>query len=102
MLDQIKRIIDTVEFDNNKILIDIDNKLPNDTTLKDAVTLITCAIKDEGKIILIYSHKKHCMMNKYLFWLVKLICITNHFNNIRWKNYDKKNTDLRKKSHWKI
>ena len=37
------------EFDNNKILIDIDDKLPNDITLKDAVTLITCTIKDEGK-----------------------------------------------------
>ena len=47
-------------------------------------------------INLIYSHKKHCMMNKYLFWLVELICITKHFNNIWWKNYDKKNTDLRK------
>ena len=49
VLDKIKRAIGIEEFDNNnKILIDTDDKLPTDITLKDVI-LIICAIKDDGK-----------------------------------------------------
>ena len=45
-LDKIKQIIG---IDNTKILIDIYDKLPDDITLKNPVTLMTCAKKDDGK-----------------------------------------------------
>ena len=43
MLDNIKRIDDT------KILINMDNELPDYMTLKNVVILITCIIKGDGK-----------------------------------------------------
>ena len=42
-LDKIKQIIG---IDNTKILIDIYDKLPDDITLKNPVTLMTCVKKD--------------------------------------------------------
>ena len=35
--------------DATKILVDTDDKLPDDITLKNAVILMTCVIKDDGK-----------------------------------------------------
>ena len=46
VLDKIKEIIG---IDNTKILIDTYDKLPDDITLKNAVTLMTCVKKDDGK-----------------------------------------------------
>ena len=48
ILDRIKKIIGIGKFDNTKILIDTDDKLPNDITLKNVAILITCVIKDDG------------------------------------------------------
>ena len=45
VLNQIKTITDTRKFDNIIILIETDNKLPDNITLKKVVTLITCVIK---------------------------------------------------------
>ena len=45
VLNKIKTIIDTGKFDNIIILIETDNKLPDNITLKKVVTLITCVIK---------------------------------------------------------
>ena len=36
-------------FDDTKILIDTNDKLPGYITLKNVVILITCAIKDDNK-----------------------------------------------------
>ena len=53
MLDKvsgkIKEIIGTEEFHNTKILIDTDDKLPDDITLKNVVILMTCVVKDDDK-----------------------------------------------------
>ena len=51
-LDKIKGTIGIEKFDNTKILIDIDDKLPNDITFKNAVVLIACLIKDDNKFYL--------------------------------------------------
>ena len=49
VLDKIKKTIDIEKFDDTKILIDMDDKLPNNITLKNVVILTTCVIKDDGK-----------------------------------------------------
>ena len=49
VLDKFKETIGNVKFDDTKILIDTDHKLPDYITLKNLVTLITCIIKDDGK-----------------------------------------------------
>ena len=48
--DEIKDIIGIGKFDNTKKLIETNDKLPDDITLKNVVTLITCIIKDDGKL----------------------------------------------------
>ena len=48
VLDKIKRI-GTEKTDDRKILIDTDNKLPNNITLQNAVMLVVCVIKDGDK-----------------------------------------------------
>ena len=50
ILAKIKKIIGIERFDDTKILIEIDDKLPGDVTLKNVVILITCVIKDEDKV----------------------------------------------------
>ena len=44
VLDKIKEIIDIEKFDHVEILIDTDNQLPYDITLKNVVIWITCNI----------------------------------------------------------
>ena len=46
VLDKIKEIIGIEKFDDTKILIDKDDELPDDITLKNVVILLTCVIKD--------------------------------------------------------
>ena len=53
VLEKIKEIISIKEFDDTKILIDADNKLPDDITLKSVVTLMVYVAKDDGKF---YPH----------------------------------------------
>ena len=48
ILDQTERIV-TEKLDNISILIDTDDKLPNDITSKDDLILMTCVIKDGDK-----------------------------------------------------
>ena len=45
------KIINIKKFDDTKILIDTDDKLPDDITLKNVVILITCVIKDGDKFL---------------------------------------------------
>ena len=48
VLDKIKNIIGIEKFDDTKILIETDGKLPDDITIKNFVILITWIIKDDG------------------------------------------------------
>ena len=44
----IKEILGTEKFDKNNILIDADDKLPDDT-FKNVVILMACIIKDQNR-----------------------------------------------------
>ena len=46
VINKIKEIIGIKKFDRTKILVETENKLPDDITLKNVVILITCVIKD--------------------------------------------------------
>ena len=48
VLDKVKKIIDIKNFDNTKILIGTDDKLPDDITFKNVI-IITFVVKDDGK-----------------------------------------------------
>ena len=47
ILDNIKEIIAIEKFDDAKILINTDDKLPYDITFKNVVILMTCIIKED-------------------------------------------------------
>ena len=49
LLDKIKEIICIEKFDNTKILVDTDDKLPDGTTFENVVILMTCVVKNDGK-----------------------------------------------------
>ena len=51
-LRKIRKIIGIEKFDNTKILINTDDKLPDDITFKNVAILITSVIKDDGKCYL--------------------------------------------------
>ena len=48
-LDKIKEIGDIGKSDDTKILIDADNKLPDDITLKNVLMIIICVIKEDDQ-----------------------------------------------------
>ena len=48
-LDKIKEIIGIEKFDDRKILIVADDKLPNNISLKNVKILMTWVIKDDDK-----------------------------------------------------
>ena len=52
VLDKIIEIINIGTFDDTKVLIDTNDKLPDDITLKNVVILMACVIKDDGKFYL--------------------------------------------------
>ena len=64
VLDKIKESIGNVKIDNTKILINTDDKIPDQTTVKNIVILITCVIIDNAKFYLQIFQKKHCIMSK--------------------------------------
>ena len=49
VLDRIKEIIGIEKFDNTKILVDKDDKLPDDVTKNMLKYLMTFIITDDGK-----------------------------------------------------
>ena len=49
VLDRINNIMGIKRFDNSKILIDTDDKLPDNITLRYVVILMTCVTKNYGK-----------------------------------------------------
>ena len=48
-LEKIEDITGIEEFDDTNILMDTDDKLPDEVTLKNVVILMICVIKDNGK-----------------------------------------------------
>ena len=50
--DKIKETILIVKFNDTKILIDKDDKMPDYITSKNVVILITCVIRDDAKFYL--------------------------------------------------
>lgn len=44
-----KEVIGIEKFYDSKILVDTDDKFPDDITLKNVVVLITYVLKDDGK-----------------------------------------------------
>ena len=50
---KIKEIICIEKFDDTKVLIETDDKLPDDITFKNDVILMTCVIKDDDRF---YPH----------------------------------------------
>ena len=52
VLDMIKKIISTKTFYDIEILIETDNKLSDDITSENLVTVNSCVIKDNDKIYL--------------------------------------------------
>ena len=52
VLDKTEEIIGIEKFDDTKILIDTDDKLPDNITLQNAVILMTSAIKNDDKFYL--------------------------------------------------
>ena len=50
VLDGIKEIISTEKLDDTKLLIDTNDKLPDDITLINVMTLMTCVIQYDGKL----------------------------------------------------
>ena len=44
-----KEMISFERFDDTKMLIDTDDKLPDDITFKNVAVLMTCVIKDVNK-----------------------------------------------------
>ena len=49
VLNKNKEIIGLEKFDDTKILIDMDDKLPDDVSLKNVVILITYVVRDDSK-----------------------------------------------------
>ena len=49
LIDKIKEIIGIDQFDNTKILIDTDDKLPDGITFKNVVILMTCVIEEDSQ-----------------------------------------------------
>ena len=51
VLDKIKEILGTEEFDDTKILINADDKLPDDISLKRFAISLPCAINPLSAIV---------------------------------------------------
>ena len=49
VLDKITKLIGIEKFEDTKLLIDTDDKLPGDIILRNVVILIACVRKDDGK-----------------------------------------------------
>ena len=58
VLDKIEKIIDVEKFDYTKILIDTDDKLPDDITLKNVMLWITCDVKGNDKLIRVSANSE--------------------------------------------
>ena len=80
-LGRIKKVIVIKKNDNYNILIDTNDELPDNITLKNVMIFMTCVIKD-GAIIQNCFYKKNRFLNK-------------HGNNMLRKDYVKKYFSLK-------
>ena len=58
VLDKKEEIIDIEKLDYTKILIDTNDKLPDDITLKNVMLWITCDIKGNDKLIRVSANSE--------------------------------------------
>ena len=58
LLDKIEEIMGIEKFDYTKMLIDTDDKLPDDITLKNVMLWITCDIKGNDKLIRVSANSE--------------------------------------------
>ena len=52
VLKEIKKLAGIKKFEDVKVLIDADDKFPDDIILKNVVILITCVLKEDDKLYL--------------------------------------------------
>ena len=52
VLKEIKKLAGIKKFEDVKVLIDADDKFPDDIILKSVVILITCVIQEDDKLYL--------------------------------------------------
>ena len=52
VLKEIKKLAGIKKFEDVKVLIDADDKFPDDIILKNVVILITCVIQEDDKLYL--------------------------------------------------
>ena len=82
ILDTIKTIISIEKSYDTKILINTDDKLPDNFASKIAAMLMTCVIKDDDKLIKRWQ-------NKYVYeisifkWHCGLMDKTNHWQHLK-------------------
>ena len=66
VLHKIKETIGIVNFDDTKILIDTDDKLPDYTNLKNVLILIICVITDDVRFYPQKYLEEPLSMNEHL------------------------------------
>ena len=86
-LAKTKEITGIKKFGNAKILMDTDDKLPDNVTFKNVAILMSCKKKMMVNVMHNYFGIKHCFLNK-------------HCNNMWWQHYVRKNIGLRKRTEW--
>ena len=66
---KIKEIICIEKFDDTKVLIETDDKLPDDITFKNDVILMTCAIKDDDRFYPQLFLEEEWIRNSIVEWI---------------------------------
>ena len=66
---KIKEIICIEKFDDTKVLIETDDKLPDDITFKNDVILTTCVIKDDDRFYPQLFLEEEWIRNSIVEWI---------------------------------
>ena len=66
---KIKEIICIEKFDDTKVLIETDDKLPDDITFKNDVILMTCVIKDDNRFYPQLFLEEEWIRNSIVEWI---------------------------------
>ena len=66
---KIKEIICIEKFDDTKVLIETDDKLPDDITFKNDVILMTCVIKDDDRFYPQLFLEEEWIRNSIVEWI---------------------------------
>ena len=86
VLDKTKEIIGIEKINNTEILIDTDDKLPDEITFKKVVILMTFIVKDDNKFYqqLFLEHALYAKKNKSVFYYVCSIKLLMFLIKIRY------------------